>query len=125
VWRRVAGWGVVAVVVSLGLWLFADTLGSRPGQHPQYLGLILIVIGRNVQGPTLRMLAMAPVLVVIVRLARREDEELGAIFGQAFPDYAAPTPAFVPLGPGLNLSPLGCRTRSDRDIGGRAGPVAR
>ena len=31
--------------------------------HPQYLGLILIVLGLNIQSPTLPMFLMAPVLI--------------------------------------------------------------
>ena len=66
-------------------------------RHPQYLGLILIVLAFNIQWPTLPTLVMAPILVVMyVRLARREDGELGALFGEAFLDYAARTPAFIP-----------------------------
>ncbi len=68
-------------------------------RHPQYLGLILIVLAFNIQWPTLPTLLMAPVLIIMyVRLARREDEELATIFGEAFLGYAARTPAFIPRG---------------------------
>lgn len=68
-------------------------------RHPQYLGLILIVLGFNVMWPTLLTLVMAPILIVMyVRLARQEDEELATVFGEAFLPYAARTPAFVPWG---------------------------
>ncbi|MBI2552980.1 MAG: isoprenylcysteine carboxylmethyltransferase family protein [Candidatus Rokubacteria bacterium] len=74
-------------------------------RHPQYLGLILVVLGFNIQWPTLPTLLMAPVLIVMyVRLARREDEELATFFGGAFLDYAARTPAFLLWGrPALRL----------------------
>lgn len=66
-------------------------------RHPQYLGLILIVAGFNIQWPTLPTLLMAPLLVVMyVRLAGREDEELATVAGEAFLRYAARTPALVP-----------------------------
>jgi protein-S-isoprenylcysteine O-methyltransferase Ste14 len=66
-------------------------------RHPQYLGLILIVLAFNVQWPTLPTLLMAPVLVAMyVRQARREDRELAARFGPAFAEYAARVPAFFP-----------------------------
>jgi protein-S-isoprenylcysteine O-methyltransferase Ste14 len=66
-------------------------------RHPQYLGLILVVLGFNVQWPTLPTLLMAPVLVAMyVRQARREDRELAARFGPAFAEYAARVPAFFP-----------------------------
>jgi protein-S-isoprenylcysteine O-methyltransferase Ste14 len=69
----------------------------RVVRHPQYLGLILVVVALLIQWPTLLTLAMAPVLVVMyVRQARHEDRELGSRFGAAFAAYAARVPAFVP-----------------------------
>ncbi len=66
-------------------------------RHPQYLGLMLIVIAFNVQWPTILTLAMAPVLIVMyVRQARREDEALVVKFGELFSRYAAQVPAFIP-----------------------------
>ncbi|MCF8042370.1 MAG: isoprenylcysteine carboxylmethyltransferase family protein [Desulfarculaceae bacterium] len=66
-------------------------------RHPQYLGFILIMVGFLVQWPTLPTLLMSPVLVwIYVRLARREERESLARFGQAYADYAARTPAFIP-----------------------------
>ncbi len=65
-------------------------------RHPQYLGLILIVVGFNIQWPTVPTAMMAPILVAMyVRLARREDEELATVFGEEFLRYATRTPAFV------------------------------
>lgn len=66
-------------------------------RHPQYLGLILIVLAFNIQWPTLPTLLMAPVLIAMyVRLARREDEEMATFRGEAFLGYASRTPAFIP-----------------------------
>ena len=66
-------------------------------RHPQYLGLILLVVGFNIQWPTVLTLAMAPVLIVMyVRLARREDRELAARFGDGSTAYASRVPAFWP-----------------------------
>jgi len=66
-------------------------------RHPQYLGLILVIIALNIQWPTILTLAMAPVLIVMyVRQARREDRDLEARFGPAFAAYAARVPAFIP-----------------------------
>jgi protein-S-isoprenylcysteine O-methyltransferase Ste14 len=66
-------------------------------RHPQYLGLILIVLAFNIQWPTLPTLVMAPLLILAyVGLARREDRELAARFGEAFSAYAARTRAFLP-----------------------------
>jgi protein-S-isoprenylcysteine O-methyltransferase Ste14 len=70
-------------------------------RHPQYLGLILIVLGFNIQWPTLPTVLMAPILTVMyVRLARREDLELATFFGEAFLDWVGRTPAFIPSGRG-------------------------
>jgi len=66
-------------------------------RHPQYLGLILIVLAFNIQWPTLLTLLMAPVLIVMyMRLASREEAALAKAFGPAFFEYAAKTPAFIP-----------------------------
>lgn len=70
-------------------------------RHPQYLGLILIVLGFNIQWPTLPTVLMAPILIVMyVRLARREDLEIATSYGEAFLEWAARTPAFIPWGRG-------------------------
>ncbi|MEW5913531.1 MAG: isoprenylcysteine carboxylmethyltransferase family protein [Thermodesulfobacteriota bacterium] len=66
-------------------------------RHPQYLGFILIMLGFLFQWPTLPTLIMFPVLVwMYVRLARREEREARARFGEAYDRYAAQTPAFLP-----------------------------
>ncbi len=66
-------------------------------RHPQYGAFILILIGFLVQWPTLLTLLMFPVLVVMyVRLARREEQELLAQLGAEYAAYMAATPAFVP-----------------------------
>jgi protein-S-isoprenylcysteine O-methyltransferase Ste14 len=66
-------------------------------RHPQYVGFILIMLGFLLQWPTLLTLAMFPILVwMYVRLARREEREVRAEFGEAYASYAATTPAFVP-----------------------------
>lgn len=66
-------------------------------RHPQYVGFILIMLGFLIQWPTLLTLAMFPILVVMyVRLARREEREALADFGEEYPLYAKSTPAFFP-----------------------------
>ena len=66
-------------------------------RHPQYVGFILIMLGFLLQWPTLPTLVMFPILVVMyVRLARREEREALAAFGEAYAHYAANTPAFFP-----------------------------
>ncbi|HXF65722.1 MAG TPA: isoprenylcysteine carboxylmethyltransferase family protein [Burkholderiales bacterium] len=66
-------------------------------RHPQYLGLILVVVGLNLQWPTLLTLVLGPSLIVMyVLLARLEGEGLASLFGIAHLDYEARTPAFIP-----------------------------
>ena len=66
-------------------------------RHPQYDGFILIMLGFLLQWPTLLTLAMFPILVwMYVRLARHEEREVRAEFGDEYAWYAATTPAFVP-----------------------------
>jgi protein-S-isoprenylcysteine O-methyltransferase Ste14 len=66
-------------------------------RHPQYVGFILIMLGFLLQWPTLLTLAMFPVLVFMyVRLAKVEEAESEREFGQAWRDYAARTPRFIP-----------------------------
>jgi len=66
-------------------------------RHPQYVGFILIMFGFLLQWPTLVTLVMFPILVTMyVLLARREEREAEAEFGDEYRRYAARTPAFLP-----------------------------
>lgn len=66
-------------------------------RHPQYTGFILIMLGFLIQWPTLITLLMFPVLVMMyVRLAKREEREAMGQFGEGYLIYAAKTPAFLP-----------------------------
>lgn len=66
-------------------------------RHPQYVGFILIMFGFLIQWPTLLTLLMFPVLVLMyVRLSLSEERQTEQEFGQAWRDYAARTPRFVP-----------------------------
>jgi len=66
-------------------------------RHPQYAGFVLIMFGFLLQWPTLLTLAMFPVLVwMYVRLARAEERDALARFGDAYRRYAEVVPAFVP-----------------------------
>lgn len=66
-------------------------------RHPQYMGFILIMAGFLLQWPTLLTLLMFPILVVMyARLARREEREVQAEFGEVYARYLAKTPAFFP-----------------------------
>lgn len=66
-------------------------------RHPQYLAFLLIMFGFLLQWPTLLTLAMLPVLVwMYARLARSEEAEALAAFGEAYEEYKKATPAFFP-----------------------------
>ena len=69
----------------------------RSMRHPQYSALMLITLGMLMQWPTLPTLLMGPVLIVAYyRLARYEESVLLAHFGDAYRQYMAHVPAFVP-----------------------------
>lgn len=66
-------------------------------RHPQYVGFILIMLGFLFQWPTLLTLVMFPILVTMYnRLARREEREVLAEFGEEYIRYMANTPAYFP-----------------------------
>ena len=66
-------------------------------RHPQYAAFIIIMIGFLVQWPTLLTALMFPVLVVMyVRLARREEQDAQRMHGDAWSAYARATPAWIP-----------------------------
>ena len=67
-------------------------------RHPQYSAFILIMFGFLLQWPTLPTLVMFPILVAVYRrLARSEEKQSEAEFGQGWLAYRAAVPAaFVP-----------------------------
>ena len=66
-------------------------------RHPQYVGFVLVMFGFLLQWPTLVTLAMFPVLTIMyVRLARSEEREALASYGDAYRAYMSQVPAFIP-----------------------------
>ena len=66
-------------------------------RHPQYVGFVLIMLGFLLQWVTLVTLVIFPILVYMyLRLARSEERDAEARFGEQYRQYAARTPAFVP-----------------------------
>ena len=66
-------------------------------RHPQYVGFVLIMFGFLLQWPTILTLAMFPVLVAMyVVLARHEEKEALAEFGQEYLAYTRRVPGFLP-----------------------------
>lgn len=89
----VAGWWQVwrarGELVTGGLYRFA--------RHPQYAGLLLLVLGFFVQWPTLPTALLLPVLVAVyLKQARREEAELEARFGGRYRHYRDGTPMLLP-----------------------------
>jgi protein-S-isoprenylcysteine O-methyltransferase Ste14 len=66
-------------------------------RHPQYVGFVLIIFGFLLQWPTLITLIMFPILAYMyARLARLEEREVTAEFGEEYVRYASETPGFLP-----------------------------
>lgn len=66
-------------------------------RHPQYAGFVIIMFGFLLQWPTIVTVVMFPILVYMyVRLARAEEKEAYAEFGDEYVEYASKVPAFFP-----------------------------
>ena len=66
-------------------------------RHPQYVGFVLIMAGFLLQWQKILTLAMFPVLVwMYARLAKSEEADNHARYGQEWARYASQIPAFVP-----------------------------
>lgn len=66
-------------------------------RHPQYTGFLLITLGMIFEWATIPLLIMYPILVVIyVRLAKKEEQDMINEFEQAYKDYMAKTNMFLP-----------------------------
>ena len=86
-WKKVYQGGSVLVT---------DGLYGRL-RHPQYLGLILLVVAFMIMWPTILTILLAPFLIVrYILLAREEDRELEKEFGEDFRRYRERVPPFIP-----------------------------
>ena len=66
-------------------------------RHPQYTGFLLFLVGSLVNWPTLPTVLMLPALVWIYhRLARTEEAEAEAAYGEPYLDYRRRTGMFWP-----------------------------
>jgi protein-S-isoprenylcysteine O-methyltransferase Ste14 len=66
-------------------------------RHPQYLGLFILVAALLIQWPTILSVIMAPILVAAYyKLAKKEEKEALAAFGEAYERYKQNTPMFFP-----------------------------
>jgi protein-S-isoprenylcysteine O-methyltransferase Ste14 len=67
-------------------------------RHPQYTGFLLITLGMMFEWLTLPLLLMWPILIwIYYRLAKKEEADMEAEFGQAYRDYKAHTRMFIPF----------------------------
>lgn len=66
-------------------------------RHPQYIAFIIIMFGFLLQWPTIPTLVMFPILLVVyVRLAKREESIALEEFGDTYRQYIETTPAWIP-----------------------------
>jgi protein-S-isoprenylcysteine O-methyltransferase Ste14 len=94
-WLIAAAWRVLLAAQKAGELATAGPYTRV--RHPQYSGLLLIMLGFLVQWPTIPTLVMFPALALAYRrLATREEREVQAQFGAAWEQYAQRTPRFVP-----------------------------
>jgi len=84
-WRKEEGEGGL---VTSGVYAYS--------RHPQYTGFILMTLGLLVHWATIPLLVMWPLLVIqYYRLARREEVEMIAEFGEEYLKYKRRVPMFV------------------------------
>jgi protein-S-isoprenylcysteine O-methyltransferase Ste14 len=75
-------------------------------RHPQYTGFLLITLGMMLDWLTLPLLIMWPLLLYIYyRLAKREEADMDAEFGEAYRAYKARTGMFLPRLGGTTTRP--------------------
>jgi protein-S-isoprenylcysteine O-methyltransferase Ste14 len=80
-------------------------------RHPQYTGFLMITLGMLFEWATLPMLIMYPILIVLyVRLAKKEEADMRLEFGPAYDEYCRTTGMFLPrlvAGRKATAQPLG------------------
>jgi protein-S-isoprenylcysteine O-methyltransferase Ste14 len=83
-------------------------------RHPQYTGIMLAVVGQLIHWPTIPTLILAPFIVwLYVRLARREEAQMIARFGEKYQAYRRHVPMFLPRWQALQrISPRRSRNRT-------------
>jgi protein-S-isoprenylcysteine O-methyltransferase Ste14 len=66
-------------------------------RHPQYLGFLLLTLGMNILWVTISTFLLWPILAVLYyRLAKKEDKELEARFGEEYRNYKRAVPLLIP-----------------------------
>lgn len=94
-WLLSDAWVVLYANQRLGT--LATTGAYARMRHPQYVGFVMIMFGFLLQWPTILTAVMFPILVYMyMRLARTEEKEAYAKFGEDYSKYASKVPAFFP-----------------------------
>lgn len=89
------GWGVVYRARREGRFAGEGLYGVI--RHPQYTGIMLAVFGQIVHWPTIITLVLFPIIVLVyVRLARKEEKDMFERFGTAYQEYMRQVPRFFP-----------------------------
>lgn len=84
------------VVFNSAIFIIVAFSFARP-RHSQYVAFATVMVGFLFQWPTLpTLLVFPPLLEMYRRLARREERDASAEFGDEYARYAAVTPGFAP-----------------------------
>jgi len=94
-WLLATAWPVLYHAQRVGM--LACSGPYRWVRHPQYAAFIFIMMGFLFQWPTLITLTLFPFLVIIyIRLAKREERQARETFGDAYQSYVRVTPGWWP-----------------------------
>jgi len=67
-------------------------------RHPQYLGILMLTLGMMVQWITIPTALMWPILLILYyRLAKQEEREMEARFGERYREYKSKVPMLLPF----------------------------
>ncbi len=70
----------------------------RYSRHPQYLGILLITSAFIIQWPTILTVIMWPILLIMyIRLAKKEEKEMEETFGEEFRKYKKEAPMLLKI----------------------------
>jgi protein-S-isoprenylcysteine O-methyltransferase Ste14 len=88
-WKQIYSGQKIGKLVTTGLYRYM--------RHPQYLGFLFVTGGLLLQWPSFFTVIIWPILAVMyIQLAKKEDREVGAEFGETFKKYKNAVPAFWP-----------------------------
>lgn len=86
-WSKESGQGVL---VTKGIYKYI--------RHPQYTGLLLLSLGMLIEWATLPLIIFYPIMIIVyLRLAKREENDMLAEFGDEYAQYKKRTKMFIPF----------------------------